>query len=477
MRVHAGARAAASARDVQAQAYTVGRHIVFGDARYRPRTHQGRALLAHELAHVVQSATSSTPALQRFAPEDAAVEMVGRSFTLNAAVTVGGTQLPSGTTVVIQTWSNSSETVTVRYNLSGGRTGTGSVGKNLLTPVGGSSGLYQYGAGVGTIETAYASLTKQIEAKNAEIVALNAQEGRYTTPAGHAEWQRQMDTKTTELHDLQYKLNGGGGYTPATLPERLKTEVKGQMVSITPKSVALNRALIEQTMFNAFDQSIVTWVNTYNTQIGAPLHWPALDANIVKSMLYQESHLGTQGDFLLPPPYSAGQRMTRFNIGQAIDSSGPQQILMIKEISPAIATKYHLDEVKGDRVKAQSRFDELKKKSALNTTEQAELATLNQRSNNGNRWNDYYTTDPRWTAAVQEFFAQTSPTRNLSYDYWIRTTVRWLFEKRRTSSDWAEAIKAYNGSGPKADTYRKDVIGRRDAARAAKGEFKPVQHY
>jgi hypothetical protein len=52
--VHTDAQAAASARAVQAHAYTVGSHIVFGEGRYRPETDDGRRTLAHELTHVVQ---------------------------------------------------------------------------------------------------------------------------------------------------------------------------------------------------------------------------------------------------------------------------------------------------------------------------------------------------------------------------------------------------------------------------------------
>jgi hypothetical protein len=54
VRVHTDARAADSARDVQALAYTVGDHIVFGREQYAPQGAPGRRLLAHELAHVVQ---------------------------------------------------------------------------------------------------------------------------------------------------------------------------------------------------------------------------------------------------------------------------------------------------------------------------------------------------------------------------------------------------------------------------------------
>jgi hypothetical protein len=54
VRVHADARAAQSARAVNAQAFTFGRDIVFDQGRYAPTTREGRQLLAHELAHVVQ---------------------------------------------------------------------------------------------------------------------------------------------------------------------------------------------------------------------------------------------------------------------------------------------------------------------------------------------------------------------------------------------------------------------------------------
>ena len=54
VRVHSDERAAESARAVNAEAYTVGQHIVFGAARYSPTTADGQRLLAHELAHTLQ---------------------------------------------------------------------------------------------------------------------------------------------------------------------------------------------------------------------------------------------------------------------------------------------------------------------------------------------------------------------------------------------------------------------------------------
>lgn len=54
VRVHTDAAAATSAQAVQAQAYTVGSHVVFGEGRFQPGSTEGRRTLAHELTHVVQ---------------------------------------------------------------------------------------------------------------------------------------------------------------------------------------------------------------------------------------------------------------------------------------------------------------------------------------------------------------------------------------------------------------------------------------
>jgi hypothetical protein len=66
VRVHDGPASAQSARELSARAYTAGHHLVFGAGEYAPATHEGRRLIAHELAHVVQQATAgSGPAIQR----------------------------------------------------------------------------------------------------------------------------------------------------------------------------------------------------------------------------------------------------------------------------------------------------------------------------------------------------------------------------------------------------------------------------
>jgi hypothetical protein len=54
VRVHTDGAADASAKAVNAHAYTVGSHIAFQRSAYDPSSQQGRTTLAHELTHVVQ---------------------------------------------------------------------------------------------------------------------------------------------------------------------------------------------------------------------------------------------------------------------------------------------------------------------------------------------------------------------------------------------------------------------------------------
>jgi hypothetical protein len=54
VRVHVDSLAANAARDVDALAFTVGHHIVFGAGAYMPSTSHGQRLVAHELVHVLQ---------------------------------------------------------------------------------------------------------------------------------------------------------------------------------------------------------------------------------------------------------------------------------------------------------------------------------------------------------------------------------------------------------------------------------------
>ena len=55
VRVHNDAAAADAARSLHARAFTFGQHVVFAAGEYQPGSEQGRTLMAHELAHVMQN--------------------------------------------------------------------------------------------------------------------------------------------------------------------------------------------------------------------------------------------------------------------------------------------------------------------------------------------------------------------------------------------------------------------------------------
>lgn len=60
VRIHTDSTAGLSARAIDARAYTLGSNIVFGSGQYSPESESGKRLLAHELAHVVQSGHPAT---------------------------------------------------------------------------------------------------------------------------------------------------------------------------------------------------------------------------------------------------------------------------------------------------------------------------------------------------------------------------------------------------------------------------------
>jgi Domain of unknown function (DUF4157) len=71
VRVHTDGPAADSARSIRASAFTVGDDIVFGSGRYQPATPEGQRLLAHELTHVVQNASTRSFSKAVSSPGDA----------------------------------------------------------------------------------------------------------------------------------------------------------------------------------------------------------------------------------------------------------------------------------------------------------------------------------------------------------------------------------------------------------------------
>jgi hypothetical protein len=92
VRIHSNNAAAASAALFGCTAFTAGNNIIFGENRYSPASVQGRKLLAHELAHVVQqsrggSAPNSSGAI---ADLEASANRASDAINSGKPVTISG---------------------------------------------------------------------------------------------------------------------------------------------------------------------------------------------------------------------------------------------------------------------------------------------------------------------------------------------------------------------------------------------------
>jgi hypothetical protein len=92
VRVHTDPRAAQLSSDLNARAFTIGNDVAFGAGEYRPGTLVGDALIAHELAHVVQQggATTSAAPTARGATEYSNLEEDADTSAVEAMVSLWG---------------------------------------------------------------------------------------------------------------------------------------------------------------------------------------------------------------------------------------------------------------------------------------------------------------------------------------------------------------------------------------------------
>jgi Domain of unknown function (DUF4157) len=92
VRLHTDAGAARLSDRLNARAFTVGRDVAFGSGEYRPGTPVGDALLAHELAHVVQqgSGRTSSPGPHRAGDDGVLEHEADRSAAGAVAALWGG---------------------------------------------------------------------------------------------------------------------------------------------------------------------------------------------------------------------------------------------------------------------------------------------------------------------------------------------------------------------------------------------------
>jgi hypothetical protein len=88
VRIHRDARAAESARAVNALAYTVGRDVVFAAGQYEPAAERGRKLLAHELTHTIQQSAYAPAAVTP--PDQITVEPADTMLERAAEERAGG---------------------------------------------------------------------------------------------------------------------------------------------------------------------------------------------------------------------------------------------------------------------------------------------------------------------------------------------------------------------------------------------------
>ena len=448
VRVHTGAEADFLAKTLRAQAFTRGTDIVFANGRYRPDTAAGAELLAHELAHVVQQRRRSSghAGVQcRIHPEDVSKEMVGQKFSLTKA---SGT-LAAGTEVVIVAWDNDEPTVTVRLvstkdkPKSKDKPKTFDVVKLALKPVRPSAeGVVPYRVGM-------SSEIAAVEKSEAGLTAFNATEAEYDTPA-------------------KYK--------------KFAAEQKRRMDQLQGRRKELNSMLIRETMFNRFDATIKKEVDAANKGHGYTGK-DALDPNLFKALLYQESRLGTSGLNL----FMSGESVrTNYNIGQVIVSSGLALLTLFEKEQPPLMTAFKLGGLRADLEAAMLERNALNKKKAkakkkeLGESDAARLERLDALS--FQNWEQFIWSYKAagskvgFADAVNAFFEAVTPHRNVDYDFWIHLSLTWLFEKHKPGMSWPQTIAAYNGSPADAENYKTAVTNRAANATAkskAKKDFIP----
>ena len=90
VRVHTDAAAAGVANNLNARAFTLGKDIAFGAGEYAPGSLIGDALIAHELAHVIQQGGATTPPMHKGGSEHNALEEDADRSAVGAIVSYWG---------------------------------------------------------------------------------------------------------------------------------------------------------------------------------------------------------------------------------------------------------------------------------------------------------------------------------------------------------------------------------------------------
>lgn len=228
----------------------------------------------------------------------------------------------------------------------------------------------------------------------------------------------------------------------------------------------LGSTIAREYMYNRFDDRISHWVDFYNKQ-----EKPAqnLDANVVKSMIYQEGRFGTSGLHFKLPPHTwdfaeSHPVKSRFNLMQAIDSLFQQQMMIIEEMDPTFFSGQKLPPnnetlatIKSKTVKRGKDIIVVWKDLSINNVmahPDEAIAVLSAIKAFG----------IKQTAALGRKAPDgTQMGIYTDYDFWIRCGVFWLMHKYKVtakSASWKEGVRRYNGGGPDSIKYRDAVYER-----------------
>ena len=232
-----------------------------------------------------------------------------------------------------------------------------------------------------------------------------------------------------------------------------------------------NDRLVRETQYNRFDPIIKKEVDDANAKHGYTDD--PLDPNLVKSMLFEESRMGTSGMHLIDD--GSGVK-TRFNVGQVIDSHGEALLRLMQNEHPTIYETFQLADLDAALKKAQYGMskEDYQQFAAIKPAgvQLGEFFICTWSRDVPPLQRPYVTS--QFELARKELFKSPDPAkqpdRNNSYEFWIHAMVEWLFVKRKLTKSWTEAARAYNGSGAAAENYKTRVTSRATSANTARTE-------
>jgi hypothetical protein len=367
-------------------------------------------------------------------PVDVAASLIGELFELRDEEPVGGKKLPAGTKVRPKAWDNSVTTVPVA--LDADATVTLTVRKANLRPVADK---------VGTIvryQAADTSVEKELDLLKKRQRAVD-----------------KIDADTT-YHN----------------PPKQKSDHDEAAGLVADTETVLNEMLIKQQMMNRFDRAIQDKTAAANAKWGGE---DPLDPNLVKSIIFRETQMGTFGAFLDDTtPGRNHAIMNHWNITQAIDSSGEMYAHYMTQERPDLIAKYSLATIISDEHRDHDEFYGLDALTTRNAADQAKLDALRPKFTNilgKDSSEPYYYQYPHFYDAVKELWGPGH--LNETYEHWIEMMIFELFYKYRHlkgTPTWARAVEAYNGV---SQSYRDEVMNRLRDAKKKKGDWYVPHHH